>query len=170
MAVYLDFEEPIKVLEDQLVENTKLQEEKNVDTTKIVKEIEKKIKQTRKEIDTNYNYSKNRFKTWFINAPLLLEINTGNNKNKSFHISAGAIFGLNLQTKIKYKYKDVDGSTKKEKDKQSFNTNPFRVSLTTRVGYGMFNIFATYSLTPLFENNRGPELYPFTVGITLVGF
>ena len=53
MAVYLDFEEPIKVLEDQLIENTKLQEEKSVDTSKIVKEIEKKIKQTRKEIYNN---------------------------------------------------------------------------------------------------------------------
>lgn len=53
MAVYLDFEEPIKVLEDQLVENTKLQEEKGVDTSKIVSEIEKKLKQTRKEIYSN---------------------------------------------------------------------------------------------------------------------
>ena len=50
MAVYLDFEEPIKVLEDQLVENTKLQEEKGVDTSKIVIEIEKKLKETRKDI------------------------------------------------------------------------------------------------------------------------
>jgi len=50
MAVYLDFEEPIKILEDQLVENTKLHKEKGVDTTKIVNEIEKKIKETRKEI------------------------------------------------------------------------------------------------------------------------
>lgn len=122
------------------------------------------------EIDTLNSYSKNRFKTWFINAPLLLELNTGDNKNKSFHISAGAIFGFNLQTKIKYKYKDANGSEKKEKDKQSFNTNPFRVSLTTRVGVGRFNVFATYSLTPLFENARGPELYPFTVGVTLLGF
>jgi len=53
MAVYLDFEEPIKVLEDQLIENTKLQEEKGVDTSKIVKEIEKKLKETRKEIFSN---------------------------------------------------------------------------------------------------------------------
>jgi hypothetical protein len=121
------------------------------------------------EIDTLFEYSKNRFKTWFINAPFLLELNTGNNKNKSFHISAGAIVGYNLQTKMKYIYKD-NGDEKKEKDKQSFNTNPFRVSLTTRVGVGRFNVFVTYSLTPLFENNRGPELYPFTVGVSLLGF
>lgn len=50
MAVYLDFEEPIKELEEQLEKNLKLQEEKDVDTSKIVKEIEKKLKDTRKEI------------------------------------------------------------------------------------------------------------------------
>jgi len=53
MAVYLDFEEPIKVLEDQLAENVKLQVEKDVDTSKIVKEIEKKLLETRKEIYSN---------------------------------------------------------------------------------------------------------------------
>ena len=120
-------------------------------------------------IDTNFNYSKNRFKTWFINAPLLLELNTGNHKNKSFHLSAGAIFGFDLQTKMKYIYEE-NGTERKEKDKQSFNTNPFRVNLTARAGLGWFNVFATYSLTPLFENNRGPKLYPFTIGITLLGF
>jgi len=121
------------------------------------------------EVDTNFTYTKNRFKTFFINAPLMLEYNSGDHKNKSFHISSGAIFGMNLQTKTKYKYNN-NGNDKKTKDKQSFNTSPFRVSLTTRIGYGWFNVFATYSLTSLFENNRGPELYPFTVGITLLGF
>jgi len=53
MAVYLDFEEPIKALADQLAENLKLQEENGVNTTKIVNEIEKKLKQTKKEIYSN---------------------------------------------------------------------------------------------------------------------
>lgn len=53
MAVYLDFEEPIKELEEQLEKNITLQEEKDVDTSKIVKEIEKKLKDTRKEIYSN---------------------------------------------------------------------------------------------------------------------
>ena len=121
------------------------------------------------EIDSTFTYTKNRFKTWFINVPLLFEVNTGNHKNKSFHISAGAILGYNLQTKMKYQY-SYEGDEQTDKDKQSFNTNPFRASLTTRIGYGWFNVFATYSLTPLFENSRGPELYPFTVGVTLLGF
>lgn len=120
-------------------------------------------------IDTNINYSKNRFKTFYINAPLLLELNTGQHKNKSFHLSAGAIVGYKFKTKMKYKYKE-NGETQKYKDNKNFNTNPFRVSLTARAGYGWLNFFATYSLTPLFEKDRGPELHAFSVGMTLLGF
>lgn len=120
-------------------------------------------------IDTNVNYSKNRFKTFYINAPLLLEFNTGQHKNKSFHFAAGAIVGYKFTTKMKYKYKE-DGDSQKYKDNQNFNTNPFRVSLTARVGYGRINLFATYGLTSLFEKNRGPELHAFSVGATLLGF
>jgi acetyl-CoA carboxylase carboxyl transferase subunit alpha len=53
MAVYLEFEEPIKVLEEQLAENVKLREDKGVDTSKIIKEIEKKLKETRIDIYSN---------------------------------------------------------------------------------------------------------------------
>ncbi|MCC7332151.1 MAG: acetyl-CoA carboxylase carboxyltransferase subunit alpha [Flavobacteriales bacterium] len=52
MAVYLDFEEPIKILEEQLEENKALQE-KGIDTSNIIKEIEKKLYDTRKTIYNN---------------------------------------------------------------------------------------------------------------------
>jgi hypothetical protein len=120
-------------------------------------------------VDTSLQYSKNRFKTFYITAPFLFEINTGQHKNKSFHISTGAILGYKFKTKMKYKYEE-DGDTQKYKDNQNFNTNPFKVDLTARVGYGWFTAFATYSLTPLFEKDRGPELHAFSVGMALVGF
>ena len=120
-------------------------------------------------VDTTLSYSKNRFKTFYITAPFLFEINTGQHKNKSFHVSTGAILGYKFKTKMKYKYEE-NGDTQKYKDTQNFNTNPFKVDLTARVGYGWFTAFATYSLTPLFENNRGPELHAFSVGMALIGF
>jgi hypothetical protein len=120
-------------------------------------------------VDTNVSFSKNRFKTFYINAPLMFEINTGDHKNKSFHLSAGAIFGYKFTTRMKYIYKE-NGDQQKVKDDNDFNTNPFKVALTARVGVGWLNVFATYSLTPLFESGRGPELYPFSVGVTLLGF
>lgn len=121
------------------------------------------------EVDTVLTYSKNRFKTWFINVPVMLEWNPGSHKNKSFHLSAGAILGLNLQTKMKYKY-TYEGVAKKVKNKQSFNTNPFRTNLTVRAGVGWFTVFGTYSVTSLFEKGRGPELYPFAVGVSILPF
>lgn len=120
-------------------------------------------------VDTNTNYSKNRFKTFYINAPLMFEINTGDHKNKSFHLSAGAIFGYKFTTRMKYLYK-INGDEQTTVDDSDFNTNPFKVSLTARVGVGWLNLFATYAVTPLFESGRGPELYPFSVGVTLLGF
>lgn len=120
-------------------------------------------------VDSNINFSKNRFKTFYINAPLMFEINTGDHKNKSFHLSAGAIVGYKFTTRMKYLYKD-NGDEQKVKDNSDFNTNPFKVALTARVGVGWLNVFATYAITPLFESGRGPELYPFSVGMTLLGF
>ncbi len=67
---------------------------------------------------------------------------------------------------MKYLYKD-NGNQQKVKDDKDFNTNPFKVALTARVGYGWLNFFATYSLTPLFESGRGPELYPVSVACVL---
>jgi len=119
--------------------------------------------------DTTLTFSKNRFKTFYINMPLMLEVNTGQHKNKSFHVSAGAILGYKFKTKMKYIYEE-NGDRQKKKDNQNFNTNPFKVDLTARVGYGWFTVFTTYSLTPLFEKDRGPELHAFSVGVALLGF
>lgn len=50
---YLDFEQPIKELQDQLTKTEDLAQETNVDMGKTIKEIEGKIKATRKEIHKN---------------------------------------------------------------------------------------------------------------------
>jgi hypothetical protein len=39
-----------------------------------------------------------------------------------------------------------------------------------RAGYRWINVFATYEITPLFKDEKGPVLTPFTVGFTLLQF
>lgn len=114
------------------------------------------------------NYSKNRLNACYVNIPLFLEFNTNNNDaDKSFHFGAGAQFGYNVfKNKLKQKY-ELDGETYKRKIKDDFNVNPFKIDLITRIGYGDFTIFGTYSMTTLFEKGKGPTLYPFTAGISL---
>lgn len=114
------------------------------------------------------NYTRNRLNVAYANIPLFLEFNTNNeDASKSFHIAVGAQAGYNIfKNKVKQKY-ELDGRTYKRKIKDDYNVNPFKIDLIGRIGYGKFCIFATYSLTPLFEENRGPRLYPWTAGISL---
>jgi hypothetical protein len=37
--------------------------------------------------------------------------------------------------------------------------------VTARVGYKEVAIFANYYMTSLFKPDRGPELYPFSIGL-----
>lgn len=119
--------------------------------------------------DSSLSLNKNKFRTTWINVPLLLEFNTSLEQKRSFHISAGLVGGFNLESMYKQKYKQ-DGERFKNSTKNSFNVEPFRVEGMVRLGYGAFNMFASVQLNELFESGTGPEIYPFTVGLTLAAF
>ncbi len=117
----------------------------------------------------NKSINKNKFKTTYLNLPLMLETNIGKDAQHSFHLAAGALIGYRLGSKTKQKYSE-NGEGYKVKNRGDYNLNPWRLSATARVGYGDFTFFASYSLTELFEDNKGPEVYPFTIGISLITF
>ena len=55
MATYLEFEQPIAALNGQLEKAKQLGEEANVDINKTVKDLEKKIKETIRQIKIKKN-------------------------------------------------------------------------------------------------------------------
>ena len=122
-------------------------------------------------IDTteNFNYKKNRFKSTFVNVPILLEFNTHKNPTKSFHIALGVIGGYKLGSRTR-QILEQNGNDIKIIRKDDYNLNPFRVNAHASIGYHNFTLYADYALTPLFENGKGPELYPFTLGVKLISF
>ena len=120
-------------------------------------------------VDPTRSINKNRLKTTAIHVPLMLETNLGKDADHSFHLAAGGTVTYMLNTRTKQKYKQ-DGENYKKKDKSDFNVNDFQFAATARVGYGDFTLYATYNLTPLFENNKGPEVYPFTIGVSFMHF
>jgi hypothetical protein len=116
------------------------------------------------------NYQKSKLKVTYLNIPLLLEYQTNrHSKTNSFHITAGVVGGLRLGTKSKVMWENDGGSTK-EKQWDEYHMQPFRWDAYAGIGWGIINLYATYSLNPLFRENRGPELYPFSVGIALVNW
>lgn len=118
-------------------------------------------------INEPLNFSKNKLKTTWVNAPLLIEFNTSKVEERSFHIGLGATFGYNIfRNKLKQEF-GLNGEEHKRVTKDDYSINPFRYSATARVGYGDYTIFANYGLSSLFKEGRGPKVYPFSAGVSL---
>lgn len=120
--------------------------------------------------DTILNYTKNKLNVTYATIPLMLAINSHENKNKSLHFSAGVVGGYRIGTKYKVKYAINNDEEYKNKVKSNYNLSPYQLNARASIGYGNFNLYATYSLTEFFEKNKGPELHPFTVGIRVIPF
>jgi len=120
-------------------------------------------------IQNNYNVTKTNLSTSHLTIPLLLEfqIPTYKDKHRIF-FSTGVIGGVRLGTHTKVIY--ADNNEKKDKVKDDFNLSAFRYGLTARLGYRGLKLFANYYPTALFEKDKGPEIYPFSVGLILLSF
>jgi hypothetical protein len=125
--------------------------------------------------------------TW-LTLPVLFEYQTNARiRMNSFHVALGVVGGLRICSYTKqsfysrnttYFLQDDNGKTvgtvyvdeHPTRTHNQYHLNPFKVDATMRVGWSFLNLFATYSLTPMYQKNQGPELYPWTVGITLLGW
>ena len=84
-------------------------------------------------------------------------------------IYSSVVGGVKLEKKKKMVY-TVNGDKQKDKVKDDFNMSVLRYGFTARIGYRNLKLFANYYPTSLFEKGKGPELYPFSVGLTLLSF
>ncbi len=118
------------------------------------------------EVDTNFN--KNKLGITYLTVPLLLEyhIPVGKKQNP-IYFSTGVIGGVKIGSRTKQKYA-IGGKEYEDKTKEDFGLSPYTYSITARIGYKKLNLYANYSLVTLFEKNKGPVLYPFTIGVSLM--
>jgi hypothetical protein len=120
-----------------------------------------------KSIDS---YIKSKLTASWLRLPVFFEYQTSklNHKNQ-FYVSAGAVLGLRLGAHSKQVHFQ-DGDRSKPKIYDDFHLNPFKVDAEIRIGWGMINLFANYSITTMFKDGEGPVLHPYTIGLTLVNF
>jgi hypothetical protein len=119
--------------------------------------------------DTLINFSKNKLRASYLNVPVMLEFNTSKDCDKNFHLAMGVIGGWRMGSIAKQKFEANDNDVR-SRVKNDFNMTNFTLDATVRVGYRNLTFFATYGLTPLFEENKGPEAYNVSLGIALVPF
>lgn len=115
--------------------------------------------------DSNIDYKKNKLNVTYIKVPLMLEFNTSKNAKKNLHIAVGGEFAYRINSVTKQKYEE-NGDRHKLKHKDDYNLEPFRYSAVARIGYNDVTVFANYGLNRLFKKDRGPQVYPFTIGVT----
>jgi hypothetical protein len=109
-------------------------------------------------------YTKSKLVTTYATLPLILEAQIPlSNPRRTINIGAGVIGAAKLGSHTKVTY--YSGGKEKEKHKDDFSLNTFRWGATGRIGYEFFQIYGTCYFTPMFENGKGPELYPFEVGL-----
>jgi len=108
---------------------------------------------------------KSKLSTTYAFLPVLLEVQLPVSDNKTINIGAGMIGAIKLgsHTKVVYETEGVH----REKTRDDFNLNLLRYGATARLGYEMVQVYGTCYLSPLFEKGKGPELYPFEVGLAL---
>jgi len=108
-------------------------------------------------------YKKSKLHMGYANIPFLLELQIPTTNRKTINLSGGVIGAVKLWSRNKMVWDD--GRKHKEKRNNDFNLNVLRWGTTARIGYNAFQVYGTTYFTPMFEKGKGPELYPFEVGV-----
>ncbi|MDN5215502.1 outer membrane beta-barrel protein [Fulvivirgaceae bacterium BMA12] len=76
--------------------------------------------------------------------------------SRGFRAAIGGKVGFLFDGHTKIKY-EQDGDNKKLKQKENYNLQRLRYGVSARIGFPGINLFGYYSLSELFENDKGPE-------------
>jgi hypothetical protein len=131
------------------------------------------IDENRKVYPVNLYFDSNqksKLSSVYLEVPLMIEfqIPLSHYANR-LYFSAGIIGAKRLESHTKVKYRK-NGKREKLKSPGDYSIRDYKVAGTVRMGYRWINLFATYDVVPLFEDRRGPELYPFSIGLKLISF
>ncbi len=85
-------------------------------------------------------------------------------RKRGFRIGLGGYIGYRISQKAKYIYKR-GGDRNKDKDKGSFFINDLRYGARLQLGINGFDMVVNYDLNELFEDGRGPQLNPVSIGV-----
>lgn len=123
-------------------------------------------------VPKEFNYSENqksKLYVYSVTLPVLAEIQIPvNNYRNRLYFSSGMYISYRVGSYTTIKYRAEEKQKLKVTD--NYSLNDFKYGIMARTGYRWINLFATWELTPFFEEDKGPVLTPFTFGITLLGF
>ncbi len=119
-------------------------------------------------------FKKYKLMTTYLEAPVELRyVADPVHPKKSFKAAAGLKIGTMLGAGTKGKNllsssgQSINNYTEKLKSKKYFNST--RLAVTGRVGYGNLSVFGNYQVNAFIKDGFGPDVRPYTVGLTISG-
>ena len=126
--------------------------------------------------DTIRDYRKNTLNANYVTLPVVLQFNTKGNLEKSFHIAVGVLAGYRISSNMTYKWSE-EGRRQRERLRNDYALEPYRLSAIAQVGIGNAMIWAQYDLTMKFTATdtaimvvgakSTPEVYAWSAGINI---
>ena len=126
--------------------------------------------------DTVRDYRKNTLNANYVTLPVVLQFNTKRNLEKSLHIAVGVIAGYRISSNMTYKWSE-DARRQRERLRNDYALEPYRLSAIAQVGIGNAMIWAQYDLTMKFTATdtaimvvgakSTPEVYAWSAGINI---
>jgi hypothetical protein len=115
--------------------------------------------------------TKSKLSVSYLEIPLEVHIHLKpNERGKSFLIAPGFRAGVKVGDFWKVKYHQTFPGYDKAKFYNIEHIEDFRYGLSLRLMYYKFGLYTYYQLNHLFEKGKGPEITPFSVGITVSPF
>lgn len=122
--------------------------------------------------DTNH-FKKTKLATVYLEAPIEFRYSADPLKGNGLKLAIGVKVGTMLTAhtrNVKFQNKagnSINDYVMKESSKKFFNKN--RLSLMARAGFGHFSLYGSYQFTNLLKDGTGPELRPYSIGLTVSG-
>jgi Outer membrane protein beta-barrel domain len=105
------------------------------------------------------SFSKNKLAADYITLPVMLNFNLTPKKKNSIGLSAGVSAGYLYNARQKL----ISGQRGKEKIKNDFNLNPWKLSAIGELNLGVVRFYGSYALNDMFQS--GLDQTPYNVGI-----
>jgi hypothetical protein len=126
------------------------------------------------DVSDTLRFKKYKLMTTYLEAPVEFRYTKNPAKPKSsLKLALGAKIGTMLGATTKGKNllnssgQNINSYIQKEKSKRYFNTT--RLALIGRVGLGNVFIFGTYQVNAFIKDGLGPDVRPYSIGLTLSG-
>ncbi len=107
--------------------------------------------------DTVQSYKKSKLTNTYLTVPMAIEVHA-----KGAWMLAGVEGNLLLWSNTKMK----TTSGEKNRTHSNFYQNLFSYNLIAKVGVDCVGAYVRANLSPMFQKDKGPELYPFSAGVS----